>query len=315
MFRGRRYVYEVYKEMSFSKAAKNLFISQPSLSAAVKKEEAQIGFPIFDRSANPIQLTELGREYIRSVEIIMDVEKGFAAYVSDLGEMKSGSISIGGTTYCISHVLPPLLGRFTARYPQVHVALIEDTTAELTDRLDGGSLDLLLDNRTLDPGIYGRKILREEHLLMAVPAGFSSNQAAKNYALTAADVKNGLHLSSHVVPVPMGFFAEDPFLLLREGNDTRERAMNICRASRFIPRIKLELDQQVTAYNLSCYGLGISFIGDALVQNVPETRDLCFYKLDSQSSVREVSFYFKRNRYMSKAVGRLLDMVGQEDLI
>ena len=55
MFQGMRYVYEVYKEMSFSKAARNLFISQPSLSAAVKKEEAQIGFPIFDRSSNPIQ--------------------------------------------------------------------------------------------------------------------------------------------------------------------------------------------------------------------------------------------------------------------
>ena len=54
MFQGMRYVYEVYKEMSFSKAARNLFISQPSLSAAVKKEEAQIGFPIFDRSSNPI---------------------------------------------------------------------------------------------------------------------------------------------------------------------------------------------------------------------------------------------------------------------
>ena len=74
MFQGMRYVYEVYKEMSFSKAARNLFISQPSLSAAVKKEEAQIGFPIFDRSSNPIQLTDLGKEYIRSIEIIMDVE-------------------------------------------------------------------------------------------------------------------------------------------------------------------------------------------------------------------------------------------------
>ena len=55
MFQGMHYVYEVYKEMSFSKAARNLFISQPSLSAAVKKAEKQIGFPIFDRSSNHIQ--------------------------------------------------------------------------------------------------------------------------------------------------------------------------------------------------------------------------------------------------------------------
>ena len=311
MFHGKRYVYEVYKEMSFSKAAKNLFISQPSLSAAVKKEEMQIGFPIFDRSANPIQLTELGREYIRSVEIIMDVEKGFEAYVNDLGDLKSGSISIGGTNYFISHVLPPLLSRFTAQYPLIHVELIEDTTSDLIDKLDAGVLDLLLDNRSLDPGVYGRRILQEEHLLMAVPAAFPSNQQAKNYALTSAGVKAGLHLSTRIVPVPMELFRDDPFLLLREGNDTRTRAMSIFRANRLVPHIKLELDQQVTAYNLSCYGLGISFIGDSLVQNVPEGENLFFYKLDSQNSVREVNFYFKRNRYMPKVVAKFLDTIGQ----
>ena len=78
------YVYEVYKEMNFSKAASNLFISQPSLSAAVKKAENQIGFPIFDRSSNPIQLTELGKEYIRSIETIMEIENSFQNYVNSV---------------------------------------------------------------------------------------------------------------------------------------------------------------------------------------------------------------------------------------
>ena len=72
MFQSMRYIYEVYKEMSFSRAAQKLFISQPSLSAAVKKEEERIDAPIFDRSTNPIHLTEVGQEYIRAVERIMD---------------------------------------------------------------------------------------------------------------------------------------------------------------------------------------------------------------------------------------------------
>ena len=141
MFQGMRYVYEVYKEMSFSKAARNLFISQPSLSAAVKKEEAQIGFPIFDRSSNPIQLTDLGKEYIRSIEIIMDVENGFQNYINDMRELKSGSLSIGGTNLFTSYVLPPLISRFNEQYPQVHLNLMEATTSELTERLFSGSLD------------------------------------------------------------------------------------------------------------------------------------------------------------------------------
>ena len=113
MFQGMDYIYEVYKEMSFSKAAKNLYISQPSLSAAVKKAEAQIGFPIFDRSTTPIRLTELGREYIRSVEIIKDVENGFRNYVSDVNGLKNGSLSIGGTHLFASYVLPSLISKFT----------------------------------------------------------------------------------------------------------------------------------------------------------------------------------------------------------
>ena len=97
MFQGMHYVYEVYKEMSFSKAAKNLYISQPSLSAAIKKVEQRIGFPIFDRSSTPVQLTNLGKEYIRSIEIIMDVEGSFQNYVQDMQNMQVGSLAIGGT--------------------------------------------------------------------------------------------------------------------------------------------------------------------------------------------------------------------------
>ena len=59
MFQGMEYIYEVYKEKSFSKAAAALFISQPSLSANVKRVENRIGYPIFDRSTKPLQLTEI----------------------------------------------------------------------------------------------------------------------------------------------------------------------------------------------------------------------------------------------------------------
>ena len=78
MFRNREYVYAVYKEMSFSRAAEKLFISQPALSAMVKKVEKRIGSPIFDRSCSPIRLTNCGKEYISCIEQIMDVEYQFS---------------------------------------------------------------------------------------------------------------------------------------------------------------------------------------------------------------------------------------------
>ena len=62
MFSGMNYVYEVYKEQSFSKAAENLYISQPALSSMIKKIETKIGMPLFDRSTSPIQLTECSKK-------------------------------------------------------------------------------------------------------------------------------------------------------------------------------------------------------------------------------------------------------------
>ena len=67
MFTGIEYVYEVYKERSFSKAANNLYISQPSLSGTIKRIEKEIGYEIFDRSTKPIGLTEIGMKYIKTM--------------------------------------------------------------------------------------------------------------------------------------------------------------------------------------------------------------------------------------------------------
>ncbi len=309
VFQGMYYIYEVYKEMSFSKAAKNLYISQPSLSAAVKKVEQRIGFPVFDRSSSPIQLTDLGKEYIRSIEIIMDVENGFQNYIQDMQDMRSGSLAIGGTNLFASYVLPPLLSRFSEQYPHIHVNLVEANTTELTEKLFSGSLDLLIDNQTMDPDVYGKRFFCEEHLLLAVPSHFTSNEPIRNYALTASDIRSSRHLNSRIPPIPLEFFQNEPFLLLKSGNDTRTRADKICHNAHFIPQVKLELEQQITAYNLSRYGMGISFCGDTLICHVPEDQNLIYYKLNNQDATRDVNFYFKKNRYMTKIITEFLNLI------
>ena len=83
MFNGMKYVYEVYKERSFSNAARNLYISQPALSGMIKKIEKNIGMPLFDRSTTPIQLTECGKKYIKTAEKIMSLEDEFDIEIPD----------------------------------------------------------------------------------------------------------------------------------------------------------------------------------------------------------------------------------------
>ena len=91
MLRNMEYVYEVYKQGSFTKAAKSLYVSQPCLSALVKKTEEKLGFPIFNRNSNPLQLTECGQEYIRYIERMRALENEFDNYLNDLRGLKTAS--------------------------------------------------------------------------------------------------------------------------------------------------------------------------------------------------------------------------------
>ena len=221
-----------------------------------------------------------------------------------------GAIAIGGTNLFASYVLPPLLSRFTEQYPLIHVNLVEATTAELEERLFAGFLDLLIDNQSVDASIYEKTFFCEEHLLLAVPSHFPSNERLKGYALSLSDVKNGRHLEASVPPVPLESFREDAFLLLKSGNDTRSRAEKLCHdCGHFAPRIKLEPEQQITAYNLSRYGMGISFNGDILIRHMPDDHRLIYYKLPYPDAVRNVNFYYKRNRYMTRVVVEFLKLV------
>ena len=84
MLNEMKYVYAVYQEKSFSKAAKKLYISQPALSNRVRKAEREVGAAIFDRSTIPLTITKEGAHYIESVEEILFIQRNLKSYFEDL---------------------------------------------------------------------------------------------------------------------------------------------------------------------------------------------------------------------------------------
>ena len=308
MFRGMEYVYAVYKEKSFSKAAEKLFISQPSLSANVKREEKAIGYPIFDRSTKPLVLTEPRKKYIETVEHILSMQSEFSEYIDDLGELKIGKLIIGGSSLYSSWVLPALMGKFSKQYPHVRLELVEETTVNLQRMLQNGDVDLVLDNCELDEQIFEKQIYRKEYLILAVPRHMKINQKLREYQIHIEDIRNLSFLGDGFKAVNLKSFENEPFILLKPENDTRIRAMKLCEQHQFLPKMVFELDQQMTSYNITCSGMGISFISNTLIAKVPESKDVVYYKIDGAESRRNLYFYRKRNSYLSKAMKAFLDL-------
>ena len=311
MFEGKEYVYEVYKTGSFSKAAEKLYITQPSLSAMIKKIEHRLGAPIFDRSTVPPRLTECGERYIRMTERLMDMENEFGNYLNDLEELRTGHLAIGGTHLFTSYILPPLLQRFMKAFPGVEMNLVESNTKQLEQLLLSGFLDLVIDNYPFSESIYERKWFCTEHLLLAVPRAMVSGKPGhlSNAMLHARDVRQNRHLSPELPGVDLQLFQEEPFLLLRPGNDTRERSERLLsEAGVRHPRVPLYLDQQMTAYHLACHGMGIAFVTDTLIRNVPSDPGIVFFRPKAQGDVdrRNIYFYHKRSRYLTRAMEAFL---------
>lgn len=298
------YVYEVYRQRSFTKAAQALYIAQPSLSQMVRKAEARIGAPIFDRSTSPIGVTELGRAYIRAAEQVLQIEADLQQYLDDTEKCLTGALTLGGTTFFTSYVLPPLVSAYSERYPGVELRLHEAHTGQLKQELQEGTLDFALDNTLLDPAIYEAVEIQTEQVILAVPRALPVNEKAAAFRLSAKELPQ-----AGAPCVPLELFADTPFLLLKEGNDTRSRAEQLCAQAGFEPKIRLALDQQLAAYNLAGYGLGAAFISDTLALSAPPDERLCFYRIDSPDAVRTISLFYKRTRALTAPMRAMLTML------
>ncbi len=307
MFRNMEYVYAVYKAGSFSEAAKELYITQPCLSAMVKKTEAQLGVPIFDRNVKPLRLTEYGVQYIAYLEKIQALEGEFEQYLSDVRGLRSGNLSIGANTVLASFVLPPLIQRFKTQYPGVQVQMVEGSMAYLEDALMRGKLDLIFDNCHLDDNTYLQYRLGTEHTLIAAHKAIHDAAQWRDFCLTHEDILADRHIKADTPALSIHAFADTPVIALRTGTDTRLRMDTIFQQAGIHADIQLEVDQLTTAYNIACTGLGLTLVSDTLLYKMPFSPDMCYYKLHSDVTARTIYMSHKRSRYIPIAMKKFMD--------
>ncbi|MBE6605978.1 MAG: LysR family transcriptional regulator [Ruminococcaceae bacterium] len=309
MFRYKNYVLEIYKEKSFSKAAQNLYISQPSLSATVKKLEERLSSPIFDRSTSPIRLTSMGEVYVQAAEEIVKIEKGMENYINDINTLHSGNLSIGASNVFAAYALPSIITEFKNRFPGVNISLYEGNTATLEEMLSSNRLDLVIDNNHYDSALYDKELYAKELLLLAVPNNFEVCEKTKEYQISEKALINEEYIKNDFPCVPLEKFSDIPFIMLTPNNDTRMRADKLCKEAGFRAKTILELNQQATAYMTASTRMGAVFVSDMLVSKLTAYDNLVYYKLSGDASKRTVYFYYKKRKYKARAMEEFIKLI------
>lgn len=308
MFTNKHYILSIYKEGSFSKAAEKLYISQPSLSASVKRIEEKITAPIFNRATNPVTLTEIGEKYVKYALEIEEKEKDFERYIYDCTNLLTGNVRIGGSSLFSSFLLPDMISCFNKEYPQIKFEVFEDSTKNLIEKLQSGYLDIIIDNAVIDNPLISSSVYTHETLLLAVPAGYEINSKLQKHRFTASDIKNQLHIKENR-EVSLKKFSDYPFILLNPENDTGRRANLLFKKHNITPKTVFMLDQQVTSCNISASGMGISFISDTLIARLVNEPRLYFYIISDQNVKRSIYFCTKNNHYLSLACKKFIDFL------
>lgn len=306
MFKGKDYVQAVWKEGSFSRAAEKLMISQPALSAAVRREETELGCAIFDRSRKPIGLTEVGRRYLDAAQRIDAVERQFTDEIRSLDQLAAGTVTIGATSLYSSYLLPHMMADFHSRYPRVDIVVKERNTDELFALLQREEADLILENYESRAPQLRRAKIKDEYLLLAVPEGFTANRGLTDYRVPYQAVAEGSFLDPRYPAVPLAALMDEPFILLRAGSHTRQMADRLFAQQNRKPQILLEVDQQITSGNITAEGLGISFLSSTLISGTGRRPGVLFYKLPPEASRRSLYFYWPAGRWQSKAAARFI---------
>lgn len=313
MFKYKKYIWEVYKERSFSKAASNLYISQPSLSARIIRIEKELGMPIFDRSTSPLRLTEFGEMYLKAIEDVNEIEEGLENYIRDTNLLRKGSLSIGASNIFAAYVLPPIIAEFKKSYPEVKIRLIEGNTETLETLLSSNKLDMVIDNNHYDAELYDKALYSEEKILLAAPKIFAECESLGAYALDEECIRTKGYWSDACRGVPLCAFRTVPFVLLTPNNDTRIRADKMCKEAGFRPTVALEVHQQATAYMIATTRIGATFISDQMVEKMAAHDTMAYYKIDSPAATRGVYFYFKKHKYKTRAMQEFMNLIARHN--
>lgn len=306
MFKNKDYVLTIYKEGSFTKAAEKLFVSQPSLSATIKRIEEKAGAPIFDRSSSPITLTEVGKKYVQHALEIEQKEKDFLMFLADYQNLLQGKIRIGGTSFFSSSILPELIYEFNKKHPQIELEIQESSSKTLKSKLLAGDVDIIIDNSEEDDDNVIKHFYAEETLLLAVPNGFDPGDNYSEYKLSYNDILSGKHLIKSKA-IPLTAFNNKTFVLLSTDNDTGKRAEKILKKYGVEKKVLFRLDQQITAYNVCVNGLGITLASDTLIKKFGKTDNVSYYKINDPIALRKIYLCHKKNHYLSLAGKKFLE--------
>ena len=271
-----RYFCAVARTGSFTRAAQQEHLAQPSLSQQVRKLEDELGTKLFDRLGRTVRLTQLGEAFLPRAEAIVRQVAAAKLEIQEMAGTEQGKLVVGAIPTIAPYFLPSCLASFARKFPRVHIRVVEEVTNELLSLIHQGAVDLAL---------------------IALPVPVSHCLCHELFREPLYLVVPGNHRLASFSHVHLAQIENDRFLLLKEGHCFRENTLSVCERARLQPNVVFESGQFTTILAMVAAGSGVSVVPQMAV----EERDGCrFIPLRDESAYRRVGIVQLRHRFRSR---------------
>ncbi|MDB5076460.1 MAG: RuBisCO operon transcriptional regulator [Chloroflexi bacterium] len=226
---------------SYTRAAEELHIAQPAISAHISALQTHLGVRLFARQGRGISITEAGSEFLTYADSLLRLRNQFESTAADILALRHGELHVAASTTAGIYVVPPLLGEFHRSYPDVHVSLQVANRHAVMQRVLAGDVEL---------GVLG--FIEPSNKVIAEPFLFNE------LIVVAAPTH---HLASAAsTPIPLSTLAIEPFLIRERGSGTRADTEVIFARAKLPMRISQELGSTGAIKVGVLAGLGIAVL-------------------------------------------------------
>lgn len=301
-FSSAKYIQMIAETKNISAAAEQLKISQPALSAQLKKLESSLGTVLFDRTKQPLEITEAGKVFLDYAMKYQALNREFLQQIADIEDLKAGKITVGGAASFNISYLPKTVAEFSQRYAGIDIEIMDGNIPEITNRALNGQVDIFIaPTINLDDRLRYEELLQEK-IFLCVPSTWKVNSQLSSYEISMKEIISGEYekdLAEKIVDFTK--FKDCPFILLKKDQHIGHTMDRLFKKYGVEPKKAVVTEQTMTSYGLTLAGVGISLMTESTIKNSNFKVTPKFYLADPVICSRKIYAVYSKQKYLSKA--------------
>jgi LysR family transcriptional regulator, hydrogen peroxide-inducible genes activator len=260
-----KYVCAIVATGSFSRAAEQCHVAQPSLSQQISKLEDELGTRLFDRLGRSVRLTDAGRTFLPHARTVLHQTELARSEVDGRRRDARGTVIVGVIPTIAPYYLPARVQEFTRRFPEATLRIVEEATPVLVESLRSLAIDIAILSLPLRYRDFEIAPLLTERLYAALPPN---------------------HPRAGSASISLRELRDERFVLLRDSHCFREIALAACHRAHLDPRIAFESGQFSSLLGMVAAGVGVSLVPEMAI----DARAGCRYvRVSDAKAVRTIA--------------------------